>query len=142
LIVIDVNILVYAYSPDSPHHGVCRNWIENVLGASEPIGLPLSVIHSFLRLLTFPHVVATPQSIETVINRVDEWLTVPIVAVLNPGPRYWAILRRLLIEKRISGNLIYDAHIAALAIENDASVCTADHDFQRFDELTIINPLS
>lgn len=99
-------------------------------------------MHAFMRLMSLPHAVSTPQRIETLVERVDEWLAIPNVSPVVPGARYWSILQRLLIEKQIHANLVNDAHIAALAIENGASVCTADRDFRQFNELEIINPLA
>lgn len=73
---------------------------------------------------------------------VDEWFTSAVVTLVEPGPRYWQVFRQLATERHVDGPLVSDAHIAALAIENHASVCTTDRDFRRFADVRVINPLA
>lgn len=73
---------------------------------------------------------------------VDAWFASPAVEVIEAGYRYWSILRSLLIAGNIRGPLVSDAHLAALAIEHDATLYTADRDFRRFTGLRVINPVA
>ena len=72
---------------------------------------------------------------------VELWFAAPVVQPLEPGPGYWPILRELIVKHDVRGSLVSDAHLAALAIEHDATLYTADGDFRRFSGLRVINPL-
>jgi len=75
------------------------------------------------------------------VSIVSEWLERPAVEILNPGERHWEILSTLLPAAQARGPLVMDAHLAALAIEHGATLCTSDKDFARFSELRFVNPL-
>ncbi|HYI13184.1 MAG TPA: PIN domain-containing protein [Thermoanaerobaculia bacterium] len=62
--------------------------------------------------------------------------------LIEPGARYWSILRQVLVEANVRGRLVTDAHLAALAIERSATLYTADRDFRRFPGLRVIYPLT
>jgi hypothetical protein len=79
--------------------------------------------------------------LELACDTVDGWLARPNVVALEPGPEHWRILRELLQATGATGNLTTDAHLAALAIENGAELCSADTDFARFPQLRWTNPL-
>ena len=140
--LIDANILIYAYNTGAPEHAKSRAWLEDAFSADDQICLPWSVIHAFLRLMTSGRVLPRPVAMEVIVGIVEEWLSLPQIVVTVPGPRYFEIFRRCLIEGQVRGNLVNDAHLAALALEYGATVCTADHDFMRFDGVNIINPLA
>lgn len=142
MIIVDVNVLIFAYNEDAPQHERARKWLGEALSGSEPIGLPWAVIHGFLRITTNTPAVNRRFAISDAVAIVSEWFTSPAVTLVEPGPRYWAIFRELLVDRKIDGALVSDAHIAALAIENRASVCSTDRDFRRFPGLRVINPLA
>jgi uncharacterized protein len=141
VIVLDVNILIYAYSSDVSQHHRARAWMETAFSGDEPVRIPWAVAHAFLRLTTKSKFLLRPLRIEQAAAIVDEWFSLPVVAPLEPGPKYWPILRELVISTNSHGNLVSDAHIAALAIEHGATVCSADSDFSRFG-VRVINPLA
>jgi toxin-antitoxin system PIN domain toxin len=97
---------------------------------------------AFLRICTSPRIFAQPLSPQAAIVFVDQWLEQPVARLVVPGARHWAILRNLLIQTGLSGNLTTDAHIAALAIEQGYSAYSAGNDFRRFPRLKYINPLN
>jgi toxin-antitoxin system PIN domain toxin len=142
VIVVDANLLIYAHNSDSADFDKSREWLEHVFSEKTPIGLPWAVIHAFLRLTTGKAVLPRPLDIGTATSIIDEWLSLPAVMPLEAGPGYWMIFRELLRKAKISGKMVTDAHIAALAIEHDATLYTADRDFQRFAGLRVINPLA
>lgn len=142
MIVVDVNILIYAHNAGAPQHRVARHWVENAFTGTERIGLPWAVAHGFLRLTTDGPSMMKPFSINEAAAIVDDWFAAPAVTPIVPGVRYWSILRDLMIATGVRGSLVSDAHIAALALENDASVCTTDRDFLRFASVRLINPLA
>ncbi len=140
--LIDANLLIYAYHPASEHHRRARAWLEDVLSDDEPVGLPWQTILAFLRLVTNPRVFKTPISMPEAVSAVSEWLEQPAVWILDPGERHWSVLQRLLPDAQAGGPLVVDAHLAALAIEHGATLCTHDRDFARFPGLRVSYPLA
>ncbi len=141
MILVDANLLIYAYNSGCREHEKARPWLEEVLSRPEPVGLPWLVVLAFIRITTTPRLLARPFSLEEVISIVDEWLALPQVGLLDPGPRHWKILRGLLSSAQARGPLAMDAEIASLAIEHGATLCTTDRDFTRFEDLRVVNPL-
>ncbi|MCU0242034.1 MAG: type II toxin-antitoxin system VapC family toxin [Vicinamibacteria bacterium] len=142
MILIDANILLYAYHPKVPEHKRAAAWLESVLAGKDPVGLPWMTIWAFIRIITNAHVFERPlRSIEAV-DIVSAWLSQPTVVLLEPGERHWEVLQRLLVEAQVSGPLVSDAVLAALAIEHGAVLCTTDRDFSRFPQLKTANPLA
>lgn len=141
MILLDVNLLLYAYDAQSPRHEPARAWLEQTLSGSETVGLPWVVMLAFIRLITRSVVVEHPLSADQAIDLVDSWLEQPCVAVIHPTDRHPAVLRELLQPLGTAGNLTTDAHLAALAIEHGASLCSCDADFSRFPGLRWSDPL-
>lgn len=142
MIVVDVNVLIYAVDEDSDRHREAKEWLENVLSGKEIVGLTWIVLLAFLRLTTRAAISARPLAIEDALDIVSKWLDHPSVSILQPGPRHAHILRTLLLKTGAGGNLTTDAHLAALAIEHGAQLCSFDHDFARFPGLKWRDPLS
>jgi toxin-antitoxin system PIN domain toxin len=137
--ILDINVLLDAFNTASPNHARQRTFLERVLGADEVVALPWHTLLGFLRIATDrrfnPHL--EPQ---VATELIDGWLARPHVQILQPGPRHWTILRELVSAVPASGPLIADAHLAALAIENGAELCSADTDFARFPRLRWTDP--
>jgi len=141
MILVDVNLLIYAVDKDAPRHAAAKSWWEATLSGTETVGLSWIVLLAFLRLTTRPNVFPKPLSIEAAFDIVDSWLEQPLATVVHPGPRHAQMLRDLLLPLGTGGNLTTDAHLAALAIEHGAELCSSDHDFARFQHLKWRNPL-
>ena len=141
MILIDANLLLYAYDPSSLQHHAARNWLETTLSKPELIGLPWLTLLAFLRISTSPRPLENPLSVAEAGAIVSDWLDRPTVILLNPGDRHWQILRDLIIKGQARGALVTDAHLAALAIEHGATLATTDRDFARFPGLKFFNPL-
>lgn len=141
MILIDANLLLYAFDLSSPHHQGARRWLSATLSSPEPLALTWATILAFLRLGTEPRLLRRPLTTEQATAIVSEWLERPNVTVLAPGQRQWSILNKLLAEGQVKGALVTDAHLAALAIEHGATVATVDRDFARFPSLRFFNPL-
>ena len=141
MILVDANIVLYAYHPRAEQHKLCRRWIEDALSGLTPIGFPWLTIWAFLRISTNPRAFEQPLDMSEAEQIVSSWLDVPVVRLIEPGERHWQILRKLLVEAQVRGPLVTDAVMAALALEHGASVCTADQDFARFPGVKTINPL-
>lgn len=141
MIIPDVNLLVYASNVDEPFHGRAKRWLEEALSGAEPVGLAWNVLLGFLRLTTRANVLPKPLEVEQALGIVDSWLRLPVVRIIEPGPRHLELLRQLLTIAGTRGDLTSDAHLAAIAIEHDAEVYSSDADFGRFAGLRWRNPL-
>lgn len=142
MIVVDANLLIYAVDTDAPHHADARRWLEDVLSATRPVGFAWAVLLAFLRVTTREGILWRPLAPDEAIEYVDSWLEQPNAAALTPGPHHWRILRRLVQASGTAGNLTSDAHLAAIAIEHGATLCSSDNDFKRFAGLDHENPLA
>ena len=141
MILVDANLLIYAVNRDAPHHERARRWLQETLSGTTSVGLPWISLLAFVRITTRPGVLANPMPVDEAIGFVDEWLERPLVEPVYPGDGHWGILRSLLRGSGAAGNLTSDAHLAALALERGATVCSADYDFRRFPAVEHVNPL-
>ncbi len=141
MIIVDVNLLLYAYDASSRHHQGAKSWWEERLSEIEIIGLSWATLLSFVRISTNARILLHPFSLNEAIAHVNSWLERPMVQMVHPGHDHWKVLSQVLIETNSSANYIPDAHLAVLAIENGAKLCSSDHDFARFKNVTWINPL-
>ena len=142
MIILDANILLYAYDNASMLHSKARSWVEDVFSGTTPIGLPWQTIDAFLRIMTNSRLPGERFSIGEAARIAELWLEQPNVRPLAPGEDHWPLFRQMLIEGQASGPLVTDAHLAALAIEYGGVLYTTDRDFARFPGLRWENPLS
>lgn len=141
MILIDANLLIYAVNEDSPHHPAARRWLEETLSGTTRVGLAWIVLLAFVRITSRPGILRHPLSPEEALGYVDSWLRQPHVEFVAPGDKHWPIFRNLTLGTGTAGNLTSDAHLAALAIEQGATVYSTDNDFQRFSGAQHVNPL-
>ncbi len=141
MVLIDANLLIYAYNATDPHHPQAREWLEAVFSGPAPAFLSWTTVLAFLRITTHHRILNQPFSIDEAVAIVDEWLALPTVDLLDPGSRHWFVLKDLLQDGQATGPLVMDAHLAALAIEHGALFYTTDRDFSRFPALRWENPL-
>lgn len=139
--VPDLNLLIYAIDRSSHSHAAARRWWNERLSGTETVAFSWTVLLGFVRLTTSPRIMQSPLSASEALDYVDRWLGLPITTVIDPTPRHASVLRDLLGALGTAGNLVSDAHLAALAIEHGAELCSADHDFGRFPGLRWIDPL-
>jgi toxin-antitoxin system PIN domain toxin len=142
VILIDANLLLYAYDSSSPRHDLARPWLERVLSKEEPVGLALTTLLAFVRISTHPAVFRRPLAPAQSIGIVTEWLAQPQVKLVHPTERHWTIMDDLTRVGQARGPLVMDAHLAALALEHGAVLCTTDRDFTRFPKLASMDPLA
>ena len=141
MIVPDINLVVYAYNEDAPHHAAAKRWWEDCLSGTEPIGLAWVVLLGFARLMSHRRVLVRPMSPAVAIGHCRAWLQRPPVRTVLPGPNHLDILSGLL-EGPVGPDLVTDAHLAALAIEHQAELHSNDSDFSRFSGLAWRNPVA
>ena len=142
MILLDVNVLIYAVNKDAALHAPARAWLEARLSGSDTIGMPWTVLLAFLRLTTRPGLFRNPMPVQVCLDLIDTWLEQPIVIVIEPGPRHWTIFKGLLSDSGTAGNLTSDAHLAALALEHRAELFSFDQDFSRFPDLKWRSPMT
>jgi toxin-antitoxin system PIN domain toxin len=141
VILVDSNILIYAYASNSPHHQIARDWLDQQIDSEMRVGIPWPSLLAFLRLVTNPRIANRPISIADAWLQVGEWLACPSVWTPQPTEKHSQIFGELLTTTRVQGNLVMDAHLAALAIEHGLTLCSADSDFAKFSGLRWMNPL-
>jgi len=141
VILIDANILIYAQSEDAPSHQRARTWLDAQLSGVARVGLPWGSLLAFLRVMTNPRIFRRPVPMDVALAQVTDWLSADPVWVPQPTERHLHILGNLLSGQGIFGNLVSDAHLAALAIEHGLTLCSTDGDFARFPGLRWVNPL-
>lgn len=137
----DVNLLIYAVDESSPHHAQARSWLEQTLSGTEEVGFAWLALLGFIRISTNPTAFGRALSPARAFEFVNSWLDQSVATVIHPTPQHVTTLRALLEPLGTAGNLTSDAHLAALAIEHGAELCSRDADFSRFPGLRWTDPL-
>lgn len=141
MIIVDANLLLYAYNPSCPEHARALKWFETIMAGTEPIGLPWVSLLAFLRISTNARAYPHPLSMSEASDIVATWLGHPGVSIVHPTDRHWAVMAPLMAKARVKGPLVTDAHLAALSMEHGALLCSCDADFARFGGLRWEDPL-
>ena len=141
LILLDVNVLVYAHRRDAERHAEYRAWLEGMLAAEQPYGISELVLSGVVRIVTHPKVFVQPTPLAEAIAFCDTLRSQPNATLLAPGPGHWQIFARLCTQAGARGNLVPDAYLAALAIETGSEWITTDGDYRRFPGLRVRHPL-
>lgn len=139
--LLDLNLLLYAIDEGAPRHGRARPWLEETLSGTEQVGFAWIVLLGFLRISTNPVVFGRPLEPAEAMGYLEGWLAQPVATVVQPTERHLTRLRELLTSVGTAGNLTSDAHLAALAIEHGAELCSCDADFARFAGVRWRDPL-
>lgn len=137
----DVNLLIYSVDESSPQHTRARSWLEQTLSGTEEVGFAWLALVGFIRISTNPTILNNALSLARAFEFVNSWLDQSVATVVHPTHRHAATLQELLEPIGTAGNLTSDAHLAALAIEHGAELCSGDADFSRFEGLRWTNPL-
>lgn len=141
MLLCDVNVLVYAHRIDAPGHEAYREWLEQVINSNAAYAVSDIVLSGFLRVVTHPRVFDPPSRLEDALAFAEQIRNQANAVLLTPGSRHWAIFSELCTGADVKGNLIPDAFLAALAIENGCEWITTDRDFSRFPGLNWRHPL-
>lgn len=142
MIIPDVNLLLYAVIDAFPQHQTAKSWWEETMNSNELIGLTDPAIFGFLRISTNPRLLKPPLPVGEAAGAVEGWLAEPNVRWAVPGPHHHALALEFLRSVGTAGNLTTDVQLAAIAVENNATICSNDADFARFDSVRWINPLT
>lgn len=130
--LVDANVLLYSVNEDAPRHHEARSWLDRALSGGATVAFSWIVLLAFVRLSTKTNLFPSPLSLAGALDRTEEWLSQPSAVVVEPTARHLGLVRELLAPFGGGGNLINDAHLAALAIEHRSQIVSYDHDFSRF----------
>lgn len=140
--LVDANLLLYAQDNLSEHHERARTWWDAQLSGGGPVGLCWPVIVAFIRIATNARLHQRPLTLAEAIGCVESWLGQPGVRVLLPTEQHWGLFQDMLRAGKAAGNLVTDAHLAALAVEHQCVLYSTDSDFARFRGLKWKNPIA
>jgi uncharacterized protein len=141
VILVDANLLLYAEDSLSEHHPQARTWWDTQLSGVAPVCLCWPVLNAYIRIGTNVRLHPRPLTMKEACERVQSWLEQPCVRLIGPTERHWPIFDRMLKQGKAIGNLVSDAHLAALAIEHNCVLQSTDQDFGRFPGLHWTNPI-
>lgn len=140
--LVDANVLLYARDAASPFHERARSWLTERLNGHVRVGLPWASLVAFVRISSHPRAYNRPLSPEQAWRQVEDWLAAPASWIPEPTHAHADVLGALVRRYDLRGNIVSDAHLAAIAIEHGLTVCSADTDFARFTELRWVDPVS
>ncbi len=139
--VVDVNVLVDAHRPDGLRHEAIRQWLDAAHADDGLLGVPGHVASSFVRIVTNQRIFDHPTPIAEALTFLEALQASPSVRRIEPGPAHWALFADICRMSRVAGDRVPDAWLAALAIENRATLITADRGFGRYPGLKWRDPL-
>jgi uncharacterized protein len=142
MILVDANLLLYAEDSLSEHHEAARSWWDERLSGLEPVALCWPVLSAFVRIGTNARLHQRPLLLKEAIARVQSWLDQPCVRLIEPGEQHWFHFQQMLRSGNAVGNLVSDAHVAALAVEHNCVLHSTDAGFSRFRGLKWRNPIT
>lgn len=130
--LVDANVLLYAVNTDAAHHETSRRWLDGALSGEATVAFSWIALLAFVRLATKAGLFPQPLTVDEALDRVDAWLDAPPAVVIEPSVDHARIVRDLLRQVGVGGNLVNDAHLAALALEHRCDLVSYDNDFGRF----------
>ncbi len=140
--LLDANVLIYAFRRDSPHHAACYDWLGAALSGARPVATTSVVELALVRISTLPSLGRSAATAPDVFRFLDALRAQPAALRIEPGERHPRLFAELCDALRLRGNDVNDAFLAALAIEYDATLVSADRGFARFPGLTCLDPLA
>ena len=140
MLLLDVNVVFYAHRAEFPQHTVAKEWLQSTLASGEPFAAPGHVLASVMRMATNHRWMRPPSTVDQVLDFCGQITRAPGWLDLAPGRRHWEIFDRLSRDTNATGDLVPDAFLAALAIENDCELVSFDRGFRRFPGLRFSPP--
>ena len=138
--LVDTNVLIYAVNEDAPRHIASRNWLDGALSGGATVAFAWVAVLAFIRLTTSRRLFPSPLSSREAIKQVEDWLAQQSAVVVEPTTRHLDLVSQLLEPLGTAGNLVNDAHLAALAIEHRCNIVSYDLDFKRFAGVKLETP--
>lgn len=139
----DVNILLYASDSSSPYFERARSFIESCITHKEIFTVAWPTVMGYLRIATHPAVFDQPLSPDEAMANIETLLSLPHARFLSEEEGFWAVYRATTSEVATRGNLVPDAHLAALLRYHGVkTLYTHDRDFLKFPFLDVRDPLA
>jgi toxin-antitoxin system PIN domain toxin len=142
MMLVDVNVMIYAHRADVDRHDEYRQWMQAMIDGPEPYAVTDSAVAAVVRIVTNPRIYKRPATINEALTFAAQVRNQPHAQVIGPGPRFWDLFADLCRKANACGDLVPDAYLAALAIEHGCEVVTADKDFRKFPGLRWRHPLN
>ena len=143
MIAVDTNILVYAHREDASFHEAAARCMAGLAEGRAPWSIPWPCLHEFLAIVTHPRIYEPPTPLPLAIEQVDAWLASPTLVLLAETEQHWPDLKAVVGASQVTGPQIHDARIVALCQQHGVrQLWSADRDFSRFADLTVVNPLT
>ena len=143
MIAVDTNILVYAHREDSPFHEAAAHRVAELAERGAAWAIPWPCIHEFLAIVTHPRIYDPPTPLAAALEQVNAWIESPSLVLLAESDQHWPELRTLMEQAKVTVGRVHDARVAALCLQHGVrELLSADRDFGRFTQLTVINPLT
>ncbi|HSK21789.1 MAG TPA: TA system VapC family ribonuclease toxin [Egicoccus sp.] len=139
--LVDANVLLYAVNADAERHEDTRRWLDEALSGRDTVAFAWIAMLAFVRLSTKVGLFPSPLTLDEAMDTVDAWLGAAPSVVVEPTTQHARVVRGLLRNIGVGGNLVNDAHLAALAIEHRCTIVSYDHDFDRFEGVHRIAPV-
>lgn len=142
MIVVDANLLIYAYQSAAREHDSSRRWLDDQFSDDQQLALPWESLNAFARIVSNPRIFPKPSTTRQAWEQVEAWLRMPNAWVPVPTPQHAAIAADLYRSGDHSANDVPDIHLAALAISHGLKLATHDAGFARFEGLRWFDPLA
>ena len=140
-LTLDANVLLYASDAASPRHQRALEVIDAVAAGPELTYLFWPTIMAYLRIATHPAIFDHPLPAQTAIDNVGALLSRPNVRAPGEQPTFWPRFRSVASDAAPTGNLVPDAHLVALMLENEVrTIWTHDRDYRRFKGIKVRDP--
>jgi uncharacterized protein len=130
----DVNVILAAFRADHTHHRPARQFLDQSRRSDEVLGLSDFALAGVVRLATNVRVFVRPDTADAVLDYLDTLLEAP-AQLVQPGATHWPRFVSLCRQLKLRGNLVPDAYLAALALEQSAELITFDRGFGRYPGL-------
>lgn len=140
-LTLDANVLLYASDADSPRHDRAREVVDLVAAGPELAYFFWPTIMAYLRIATHPAIFGRPLSAAEAIENIEMLLSRPHVRAPGEQPEFWRHFRSVANDAAPTGNLVADAHLVALMLENEVrTIWTHDRDYRRFRGIEVRDP--
>jgi toxin-antitoxin system PIN domain toxin len=140
---VDTNLLIFAEIRSSSHHELARKLLKQLAEGALPWAIPWPCVYEFLRVVTHPRIYHPPVPLSRAVSDLRAILSSPSLVLLGETSHHTEVMHKVLVQSGATGNLVHDAHIAALCLEHGVSqLLTGDRDFLRFPDLAVVNPFA
>ncbi len=140
--LLDANLLLLSYDQQAVLHKAAKLWLEGVLSGGEAVGIPMLSVAAFLRISTDKRLPRLVMRMEDALAAVDSWLSRRHVSIVHTADTNWKTTVECIRVGKVSGAMVTDAQLAALAIDHGATFYSHDADFARFPRLRWVDPLT